>query len=212
MYYTCDKGHELTKSLCRPQKALSINAFDFHWTQKLKGESATLSDYLQSMFPRRSVGPDIGGTTVLHRLPGYHCPHLDCVNAKNQSMPLAINAHWPQILHIIPKSRNDGLVPKGHLHVERTFTLTEPEGDDTVEYEMVGRIYFVPGMEHWKTEMIIGSSMFAYDDMQQNGSLVEVGPDSLMDEANYQIALLVYHRKSSSNTVGTVSFFLAVTG
>lgn len=110
-----------------------------------------------------------------------------------------IQAHWPQILHIIPDNRIDDLVPKYYLPVERTFTLTD--NDYTVEYQLVGQIYFDETQQHWKSNTIIGSRMFAYDDMLHQGSLVEVGPDGLMNKPNYQTALLVYNRTSSCNTV-----------
>lgn len=68
-----------------------------------------------------------------------------------------------------------------------------------VQYTLVGRIHFDRHAEHFTCDRIMSDRLYKSDDMLFNGDFVDISPANDLDQSDFTVQLLVYHRVSECN-------------
>lgn len=201
LLHRCPEGHVSRVVASNPESMFQFNDHDLRITRAVHGSHITMTDYFQHLIPRRRIGNDANGTTVLHTLPSSTCLHSNC---KVQADLMAIETSWPQILQIIPESRaasEDMLKTQKWIQLDRKFTIPDQKGNG-VEYQLVGRVCFHSN-QHFTSDIMLENRLFLYNDMFNKGKLVDIGDSTLFDTQDDRCVLLTYHRTSSLGKVRT---------
>jgi hypothetical protein len=159
-------------------------------TRAICGPDATLQDYLCHLIPRRWIGNNEGGTTLLHKLQDLPCSTLGCTCP---SILDGIETAWPNILNISPEtlSCTTESFTRQALPLPRSFTVNED-----VRYELVGRTHFDRIREHFTCDRPILERLYESNDMLFDGDFVDVGSVDQLQDVDFTVQLLVYCRVS----------------
>lgn len=149
------------------------------------------------------MGNDTGGTTALHSLPNTTCSHPDC---ENDAVLDEIETAWPDILSICPETVS---CSPGSFKDRKPLPLPRKFSIHGIQYDLAGRIRYSGGdVGHFTCDRPIGDRLYKSDDMQFEGSFVDVGAAEVLEEPDFAVHLLVYYRSSEQKVYD--SFFLSV--
>ncbi|KAJ7130567.1 hypothetical protein C8R44DRAFT_906239 [Mycena epipterygia] len=189
----CASGH-FNRVMVDVHTLLAINLFDLRITRDACGPAASLADYFIHFTPHISGGNEEGGTTLVHTLPAPFCDDLDCPPDSQPLLIETVETLWPKILQINP---NCGTQPR--IPIARSFNINDGTGT-YITYELVGTISFNAPRKHWTSiEIIIDETMFSYDDLLHNGSLVARGPAGLICIPDPHAVFWTYNRTSEAS-------------
>ncbi|KAH7908558.1 hypothetical protein BJ138DRAFT_1205112, partial [Hygrophoropsis aurantiaca] len=175
----CESNHHTTIPASKPEALFRLSDHDARIVHAACAPKSTvdLTDFFLHLIPRRSIGNDANGTTLLHTLTDLHCTHTECsLSMLSTPKIIGIKTSWPKILHIMPETR-------GSLREE-----------EDVRYELIGRI--LHRVNHFVAEVLIDGHIFVYNDMN-SGKLEDRGNGLLFEEGDRNAVLYVYHRTSS---------------
>ena len=155
-------------------------------TRAIHGCTITTTNYFSHFIPRKLIGCNHNGTTVLHSLPAERCANAEC---STSALIISIETSWPQILHIVGSS-SDGLGD-----IEPAFTIPDGRGG-SISYQFVGRV--IHKTNHFVSQVVVAGRTYYYDDISNNGKLQDMTPADITAAPS---TLLVYH-----HTTGQVRF------
>ncbi|KAJ7107524.1 hypothetical protein C8R44DRAFT_744708 [Mycena epipterygia] len=188
----CASGH-FNQVMVDVHTLLAINLFDLRITRDACGPAASLADYFIHFTPRISGGNKEGGTTLVHTLPAPFCDDLDCPPDSQPLLIETVETLWPKILQINPNCCTQPRIP-----IARSFNINDGTGT-YITYQLVGTISFNAPRKHWTSKIIIDETMFSYDDLLHNGSLVARGPADLICIQDPHAVLWTYNRTSEAS-------------
>jgi hypothetical protein len=187
----CPVGHKSSHPASSPDAIFSIICNDIDTTRAICGPDATFEDYLKHIIPRRLIGNDAGGTTLLHTLPLSPCSHSGC---NHNSRIDHIETSWPHILNVTPETSGGSadVFNRKALPLPRYFHI------QNVQYELVGRMHHDSKRQHYTCDRPILSDLYRSDDMLFNGNFIRIGSADLLRDTDFAVHMLVYHRLSDS--------------
>lgn len=164
---------------------------DVDTTRAICGPDATFNNFLEHIIPRRHIGNEAGGTTLLHTIPPSPCSHPGCLRESHIDR---IETLWPRIFNVTPEtvSSSTGVFNRTALPLPRNFHIQD------VQYELVGRVHHDPKRQHFTCDRPILSHLYCSDDMLFGGNFIRVGSADLLQDVDFTVNLLVYHRVTDS--------------
>lgn len=176
--YACSKGHDSTV-LSDPIMHHPRNIQDLRVSHaNAPGKKvATLSTYYSHIIPR-VPGGNKKGQTRLHDNPSVPCSHPGCdLLAKLKY----VKTQWPLILlHDEPEEHPATLE---RLEMEDTVIIRPTKDQTPVKYQVVGRVLYKAS--HFTTEIGLNGKSYLYNDMEQNGRLVELRKKGKKDRSAF---------------------------
>jgi hypothetical protein len=127
----CSAGHTSSCSTSRLEVIFSVILNDVDTTRAICGQDATFNDFLEHIIPRRRIGNDAGGTTLLHTIPPLPCSHPGC---HRKSHIDCIETSWPHIFNVTPEtvSGSTDVFNRTALPLPCNFSIQD------VRYKLVG--------------------------------------------------------------------------
>ncbi|KAK7047011.1 hypothetical protein R3P38DRAFT_3423671 [Favolaschia claudopus] len=186
----CLANHRVIVRIGAFQTSFRLNVFDIRTARAKFGPEATLTDYFSTAIPRKDVGTDHSGTTVVHSMEISPCPHPECTHSSLLPIVDSIETEWPKILHLRPETSTLARFP-----LDKTFEISDEAGN-LVQYQLIGTISFDAGRKHWTSKFLINDVTFSYDDTWNNGTLRSRGQGDLITIPDNTEVLWVFHRSS----------------
>lgn len=220
LIYKCTNGHELIEEGCPPITEFSLLPHDISLARaQVNKDDIDLAEYFSHAIPRRPIGNDSHGTTMLHTLKLRPCESCRQQGRDKNMLLDTIQTTWPQVLRLIPETRADTPEIFESRHPVK-FPLewmleSSGEGQDAgqsyVCYRLVGRIHFKNA--HFTAQIHIGDSAYLYDSIEFRddpkellGKLTRIAEQSVLEAPSREVSLVIYHRTSTSyNTERRVS-------
>ncbi|KAK7051728.1 hypothetical protein R3P38DRAFT_3255060 [Favolaschia claudopus] len=187
----CLANHRVNIRVGAFQTSFRLNVFDIRTARAKFGPEATLTDYFSTAIPRKDVGTDHSGTTVVHSMEISPCPHPECTHSSLLPIVDSIETEWPKILHLRPETSTLARFP-----LDKTFEINDEAGNH-VQYQLIGTISFDAGRKHWTSKFLINDVTFSYDDTWNNGTLRSRGQGDLITIPDNTEVLWVFHRSSA---------------
>ena len=177
--YECSSGHTFQEPAEQPRHPFTPRIQDLRQSARRTPDgSPLLSDVLSHLVPYR----------LTNKLPIHLQSSITCHNEECQDLSkvISVTTHWPQILQIT-------LRPEGpDLQLEETLHI-----GDTVEYKLVGCVFFNRGGSHFFSHLFVGGQLYQYDDLVRGGKLQEFNGGVFdYDPTFIEINALFYNRVS----------------
>lgn len=184
----CSAGHRTSSPASKPGVIFTIICGDVDQTRSISGPDATIQDYFEHMVPRRLIGPD-QGTTLLHTLADVKCGHSNC---QKMSSIREIETIWPRTLNVTPETAGCSISSFNRKPLPLLYHFSV----QGVDYEFVGRAHYSDSRQHFTCDREFEGRLFMSDDMVDNGDYKDIGPVDLIEEVDFSVQLIVYHRLS----------------
>ncbi|KAK7012998.1 hypothetical protein R3P38DRAFT_3581609 [Favolaschia claudopus] len=187
----CHANHPLSVRVGGFQTSFRLNVFDIRTARAKSGPNATLTDYFSTATPRKDIGTDHNGTTVVHSMEISPCTHLECTHSSLVPIIDTIETEWPRIFHLRPETSTFARFP-----LAKTFEISDGAGN-LVQYQLIGTISFDAGRKHWTSKFLINDVTFSYDDTWNGGNLRWRGQGDAITLPDNSEVLWVFHRSSA---------------